>query len=123
MINDKIFIHELKIFCIIGTLPKERKKKQPVLINLEFYAPIKKAAKTDNIKSAIDYQKIVNRITVFVSKSRFYLIETLAEKLASILLKEFALKKIALIIKKPEAIRNAKTVGIKIVRGKKAYKN
>ena len=93
MINDKIFIHELKIFCIIGTLPKERKKKQPVLINLEFYAPIKKAAKTDNIKSAIDYQKIVNRITVFVSKSRFYLIETLAEKLASILLKEFALKK------------------------------
>ena len=90
--NNKIFIEGLKISCIIGTLPRERTRKQKIVIDLEFPASIKRAARRDNLKDALNYKRIAEYVTGFVSKSRFYLIETLAERLASLLLKEFPLK-------------------------------
>ena len=115
---DKIFIQGLGIRCIIGTLPRERGIKQKVVIDLEFPAPVKRAAKRDNVRDALDYQKIAGRTTAFVSKSRFYLIETMAEHLAGTLLLEFKLKNLTLRISKPGAIRNAKNVAVEIFRKK-----
>jgi len=114
--TDKILIHGLKIACIIGTLPRERTKKQPVVIDLEFPAPVRKAAKRDNLRDALNYQKIAEYATTFVSRSRFYLIETLAERLAKNLLLEFKLKNILLRVSKRNAIRNAKSVSVEIFR-------
>ena len=113
---DKIFIEELEILCIIGTLPRERKKKQKIAIDLEFSTLVRKAAKRDNLKDALNYQKIAARASEFVSKSHFYLIETLAERLAKTLLEEFKLKSLTLRISKPNALRNAKNVGVEIRR-------
>jgi FolB domain-containing protein len=116
---DKIFIRELEITCIIGTLPRERKKKQPLVIDLEFHAPIKKAARLDDLRDALNYQKIATFATAFVSRSRFYLLETLAERLTKALLLEFKLRNIALRISKPNAIRNAKNAGVSIFRSRR----
>lgn len=116
--RDKIFIHGLGISCIIGTLPRERKKKQRILIDLEFPAPVRKAARHDALSQTVNYQKLARHATAFVSKSRFYLLETLAERLARTLLREFKLKEIALRISKPRAIRDAKNTGLVIFRGK-----
>ena len=116
--DGKIFIDGLTTRCIIGTLPHERRKKQLVVIDLEFPAPVRQAARKDNLRKALDYQKIAEHATKFVSKSRFQLIETMADRLASFLLKEFPLKSIALKVSKPGAIRNAKNVGVSIERAK-----
>ena len=113
---DKIFIEGLRISCIIGTLPRERKKKQKVVIDLEFPTSVRKAAKRDNLRDALNYQKIAQRTTEFISQSHFYLVETLAEHLAQTLLREFELKGILVRISKPNAIRNAKCVGVEIFR-------
>ena len=113
---DKIFIQGLAIPCIIGTLPQERKKKQFVVIDLEFPAPVKKAAKRDDLRKTLNYQKIAERMTAFVSNSRFYLLETLAERLANMLFRKFKLKNILLRVSKPNAIRNARSVGVEIRR-------
>ncbi|MDD5226959.1 MAG: dihydroneopterin aldolase [Candidatus Omnitrophica bacterium] len=114
--TDTIFIQGLEVFCIIGTLPRERTQKQKIVLNLEFPVQVKRAAKRDDLKDAMNYQKIAGRVTEFASKSRFYLIETLAERLAQILLREFKLKSVTLRVSKPKAIRNAKNVGVEIRR-------
>ncbi|OGX12438.1 MAG: dihydroneopterin aldolase [Omnitrophica bacterium RIFOXYB12_FULL_50_7] len=114
--TDKIFIQNLEVSCVIGTLLRERKKRQKVVIDLEFPAPIRKAARRDDLLDALNYQKIAEHATEFVAKSRFYLLETLAERLAQALLREFKLKSILLHISKPNAIRNAESVGVKIRR-------
>ena len=80
--DGKIFIEGLEVRCIIGTLPRERKKKQKVLIDLEFPAPIKQAARKDDLRKALDYQKIASTAASFVSQSKFHLLETLAERLS-----------------------------------------
>ena len=116
---DKIFIQGLEISCVIGTLARERRKKQKIVIDLEFSTPIKRAARRDHLRDALNYQKIAGRATSFVSKSRFYLLETLAERLAQVLLLEFNLRNIAMRISKPYAIRNAKNTGVAIFRGNK----
>ena len=116
--TDKIFIHGLEIPCIIGTLSRERKKKQRIVIDLEFPAPVRKAARRDDLRDTLNYQKIAERATVFVSKSRFYLLETLAERLAQVLLLGFKLRNIVLRVSKPNAIRNAKNTGVVIFRKK-----
>ncbi len=113
---DKIFIQGLKISCVIGTLPQERKKKQEIVVDLEFPAPIRRAAKRDDLRDALNYQRIAESVSKFVSKSRFHLIETLAERLAQALLREFKLKNITLRISKPNAVRNAKNVWVEIRR-------
>lgn len=113
---DKIFIHDLQIETIIGVLPHERTQKQPILINLEISTDIRPAAKSENVKDAIDYSAIAQRITEFVSQSKFQLLETLAEKIAEIVLTEFNVKQLRLQLSKPQAIANAKSAGVIIER-------
>lgn len=114
--HDKIFIEALKIPCIIGIFDWERKTKQTLLIDLEIATDIRKAAKSDKIQDAVDYKNISKFILAYVTKSRFFLIETLAERLASLLLKTFKLREIRLRVSKPGAIRHSKNVGIEIIR-------
>lgn len=114
--EDKIFLEDLKVPCIIGIFNWERKKTQKVLINLEFPADIRKAARHDDIRSALDYKKISKQTRRFVETSRFFLIETLAEKTAGMILREFPLAWIKVRVSKPGAIRGARNVGVEITR-------
>ena len=113
---DKIFIENLVIPCKIGIFDWERKIKQKIALDLEFPTSVRKAAQKDRIEDATDYKKIAKHTIAFVSKSKFYLVETLAEKLAASLLKTFQMKQIKIRLSKPGALRSAKNVGIEIIR-------
>ena len=114
--RDKIFLENLEVKCRIGIFDWERKIRQKISLDLEFPADIRKAAKRDRIRDTLDYKKIAKETIRFVSSSRFFLIETLAERLAQNLLKKFALPEIKIRLSKPGAIRGAKNVGIEIIR-------
>ena len=113
---DKIFLEGLEVSCRIGIFDWERKVRQKVLIDLEFPAKVRRAARRDRIEDAVDYKKIAKHTIAFVSQSRFHLIETLAERLASSLLQEFRLPQIKIRLAKPGAIRGARNVGVEIIR-------
>ncbi len=114
--NDYIFLTGLKIPCIIGIFEWERKRKQNVIIDLRFPCDIRRASQRDFINDTVDYKKIAKATIAFVEKSRFQLIETLAEQLASLLLENFPLSEIDVSISKPGAIRGSQNVGIRIKR-------
>ena len=88
-------------------------------MDLEFPADIRKAARKDRIKDTADYKKIAKRAIAFAATSQFFLIETMAERLAQILLKEFSLKQIRIRLSKPGALRFSKNVGVEIIRKRK----
>lgn len=113
---DKIFLRELQIDAIIGVLPHERIQPQPVIINLEIATDIRAAAKTETLVDTIDYAAIAQCVTDFVSASKFQLLETLAEKIAELILQKFKVNWLRLEIAKPSALKNAKNVGIIIER-------
>jgi len=83
---------------------------------MRFPTNVRKAASRDHITDATDYKAIAKTTISFVEKSRFQLIETLAERLADHLLDHFKLKNIFLRVSKPGAVRGSQNVGIEITR-------
>ena len=113
---DKVLINNLQVETIIGIFDWEREVKQVVSIDLEMEFDNKKAAKSDDIKDTLDYKKVGKRITAFVEKSKYKLVERLAEQIAKLVLKEFPVSSVTVSLMKPGAMRGSESVGIRITR-------
>jgi dihydroneopterin aldolase len=114
---DIIFLHELKVDTVIGIWEWERKIRQTVVIDLDMSADIRKAAASDSVDDTLNYKLVAKRVQQFVSDSSFQLVETLAEKIAAIVLDEFDVTWVRVRVNKPGAIRGSRDVGVLIERG------
>jgi len=116
---DIVYIRDLRIETIIGIYDWEREVKQTVSLNLEMAHDIRKAAETDDIQYALNYKSIAKRLIDFVEQSEFMLVESMAEEVARIVLKEFSVPWLRLRVSKPGALRSSEDVGVLIERGNK----
>jgi len=116
---DIIFLRNLRIETIIGIFDWERTVKQPVFFDLEMATDIKKAATSDHIDDTLDYKSLSKAVIDFVEKSNFQLVETLAEKVAELIINDFNVPWLRLTLNKKGALRHADDVGIIIERGNK----
>lgn len=114
---DIIYLHGLKVECVIGVWAWERRIKQPITIDLDMAADIRRAARSDELDDTLSYKGVAKRVAAFVGASRFKLVETLAEEVARILLEEFAIPWVRVRVNKSGAVRGARDVGIIIERG------
>ena len=116
---DITFLHGLKISCIIGIWDWERAAKQNVVIDLDMACDVAGAAASDNIKDAVDYKAVAKRMQEFVGNSSYQLVETMAEEVAQLLIREFGLGWVRVRVNKKGAVRGAGDVGVVIERGVK----
>ena len=116
---DIVYIRELEIDAIIGIYDWERETKQTVSIDLEMGCDNTKAAASEDIADALDYKSVAKRLISFVEGSEFLLVETLAERIAAIVLEEFSVPWLRLRLGKPGAVTGSKDVGVIIERGTK----
>ena len=113
---DKVLIKNLQVETIIGIFNWEREVRQVVSIDLEMEFNNKVAAKSDDIEDALDYKKIGKRVSSYVERSKFKLVERLAEQIAKLVLKEFPVASLKVSVTKPGALRGSESVGISITR-------
>jgi D-erythro-7,8-dihydroneopterin triphosphate epimerase len=116
--SDRIFIRDLQVRCIVGVDEQEREEKQDVLVHLTMYTDLRRAGRTDALEDTIDYKALKKQILCVVEKSRFRLIEALAQSIADECLKHHRIEQVRVIVEKPGVLRFARTVGVEIVRGK-----
>ncbi len=114
---DIIYLNDLRIDTVIGIYDWERRITQTVSFDLEMATDIRKAASSDSIEDTLDYKAVAKRLIGFVSESKFQLVETLAEQVASIILNEFHVPWVRVRLNKKGAVRYAGDVGIIIERG------
>ena len=114
---DIIFLHNMKVDAVIGIWDWERKIRQTVEIDLDMAADIRKAAETDDVADTLNYKLVAKRVQSFVAESEFQLVETLAERVAEIVLNEFRVPWVRVRINKTGAVRYAGDVGVIIERG------
>jgi dihydroneopterin aldolase len=117
---DIVFIRDLKVDTLVGIYDWERRLRQHVILDLDMGTDIAKAAKTDHIDDTLDYKAVSKRVMQFVRESEFQLVETLAEKVAGIVMQEFGVKWVKVTLHKPGAVSGTKSVGIIIERGTRA---
>jgi dihydroneopterin aldolase len=119
---DKLFLHELRVEAIIGFWEWERRVKQIVSIDLEVATDAKAAARVDAVEGALNYERLSQRVLEFVGASEFKLVETLAEAIAEIAVKEFGAPWVKVSVAKPGAIPRARDVGVVIERQPADYR-
>ena len=116
---DIVFIRELKVDTVVGIYDLERRIRQNVVLDLDLGTDIAKAAKSDRIGDTLDYKAVAKRVAQFVAGAEFQLVETLAEKVAGIVMQEFGVKWVKVSLHKPGAVSGSKSVGVVIERGVK----
>lgn len=103
--------------AVIGVYDWERRIRQPVVIDLEMGADVARAAASDDVADTLDYKAVSKRVQRFVGESDdCFLVETLAERIAALVLDEFPVPWVRVKLNKVGALRGAKGVGIVIER-------
>ena len=117
---DRVFIRELRADTVIGVYDWERDIRQTVVLDLEMASDNPRAAGSDRIDDALDYAAISTFVLSFIESSEFQLIETMAEEIATLIMREFHVPWLRLRLSKPGAVAQAKDVGVLIERGERA---
>lgn len=114
---DIVSIHDLKVSTVIGAHAWERQIQQTLLVDLDFAVPVTKAALSDQLADAVDYDQVASQVTIWIQQREAHLIETLAEGVATLMRDCFGVSWVKVSVWKPGAIATARRVGVTIVRG------
>ena len=112
--EKKILIKELTLDLKLGYYDFEKNKPQKVKFSLEIDYEDKKPTNDKDIKSIVNYGKVVKLITKLVKNKHYNFLETLAEDVFDELFKDKRIDKISLKIEKLEIMKDCSSVGIQI---------
>jgi len=114
---DTIFLHGLKVECVIGIWEWERRITQTLIFDLDIGFDTTAAARSGAIEETLSYREVAKRVTAYVQETRANLVETLAQGVADILIEEFSAPWCKVRVNKRGAVTDATDVGVVIERG------
>ena len=114
--EKKILIKELILDLKLGYYDFEKEKLQKVKFNLEVDYEDKKPTSDNDIKSIVNYGKLVKLIKKLTKNKHYNFLETLAEDVFDILFKDKRIGKIMLQIEKLEILKDCASVGIQVIK-------
>ena len=114
--KKKVIIKDLLLNFVIGYYSAEKAKKQNVKFNIELNYTDQKNLNDKDIKSIVDYGRIIKVIKNMTKNKHYNFLESLADDLFDEMFKDERIDKIKLKIEKLDAIREAASVGIEITK-------
>jgi len=119
---DRILISELPLLCQVGVTEEERAAPQILVLDLELFLDLSRAAASDVIADTVNYSSVC-AVAEEVARHRPYrLIESLAGELADALLARFPVEQVRILVRKPAALarRGAAFAAVELVRRRNA---
>ncbi len=113
---DAIILRDLRVEVLIGIHKRERHATQTVSIDLDIGLPGTTVFKSDKVADTIDYEQVALKIKALAASGHFRLVETLAERIARLLLEDFGAPWAKISVAKIGILANAKFVGVTIER-------
>ena len=115
---DAILIRDLRVEALIGIHKRERHVVQTLSIDLDIGIPGTAVFSSDRVADTIDYEQVTLRIKALAASGHFRLVETFAERVASLLIADFGAPWVKVSAAKIGILPNAKFVGVSIERRK-----
>jgi|TARA_B100000902_G_C26789199_1_gene658976 dihydroneopterin aldolase len=112
--EKKVLIKELILNLKLGYYDFEKATPQKVKFSLEANYEDKKPTNDKDLKSIVNYAKLVKLIKKLVKNKHYNFLETLAEDVFDELFKDKRIDKISLQIEKLEIMKDCSSVGIQI---------
>lgn len=113
---DIVFVNQLRVETVIGVYDWEKQINQPLLIDLQMHTDIRQAAAGDELRHTVDYAVVCEKVQSLVQSEPLELIETVAERIAAFILREFSVQSVLVRVAKPTAVPAAVSVGVEIRR-------
>ena len=111
----EIHIEQLEVFTRVGVPEEERANPQRLTVSISFWPHQQTSDLADHIERTVNYSTVAEETKNFLRDQSVNLIETLAERLASHLLKNFPIQKLTIELRK-FVLRDAKYVSITVTR-------
>ncbi len=115
---DAIVIRDLRVEALIGIHKRERHVVQTLSIDLEIGIPGTAVFASDKVADTIDYEQVTLRIKALAASGHFRLVETFAERVATLVIGDFGAPWVRVSAAKIGILPNAKFVGVSIERRK-----
>jgi dihydroneopterin aldolase len=100
---DRVALRGLRGYGRHGVLPSERANGQPFLVDVELGLDTRRAAKSDDLADTVDYAGLADQVVALVEGEPVNLIETLAERIATMCLEPAGVEQVQVTVHKPEA--------------------
>jgi 7,8-dihydroneopterin aldolase/epimerase/oxygenase len=113
---DAIVFRDLRVEALIGIHRRERHVTQTLSIDLEIGIPGTTVFASDKVSDTIDYEQAMLGIKALAAAQHYRLVETFAERVASLLIGDFGAPWVKLSVAKMGILPNAKFVGVTIER-------
>tara|TARA_Y100000590_G_scaffold236852_1_gene266582 strand:- start:832 stop:1260 length:429 start_codon:yes stop_codon:yes gene_type:complete len=120
-IKRTVFIKDFIIQEIIGIHEYEKVKKQKIKFNIVIDINQNTIPDEKNIKSIVDYEKITNKLENLAKNKKYNFIESLAEDSFNEIFEDKRIDSVKIKIEKPEAIKNAESVGVEVFKTRNDY--
>ena len=120
-IKRTVFIKDFIIEEIIGIHEHEKIKKQKIKFNVVLGVDQRTIPNERNKKSIVNYEKITNKLEKLVKNKKYNFLESLAEDSFKEIFEDKRINSVTIKIEKPEAIKNAKSVGVEVFKTRKDY--
>lgn len=113
---DTLYIKGLKVPTTIGVHSWEQQIKQTLVIDVKADIDLSQLNDSEDLTKTVDYWQAMQHIKQLLNNHSFKLIETVANKIAALLLAEFAITKVTVVVAKPSVAIDVEQVAISITR-------
>ena len=120
-IKRSILIKDFTINEIIGVHEHEKINKQKIIFNIVIDINQNILPDEKNISSIVDYEKITNKLKSLVKYKNYNFLESLAEDSFKEIFEDNRINSVKIKIEKPDAIENAKSVGVEVFKSRSDY--
>ena len=120
-IRRTVFIKDFIIQEIIGIHEHEKTKKQKIKFNIVVNVNQNTVPDEKDIKSIVDYEKITNKLENLVKNKKYNFLESLAEDSFKEIFEDKRINSVKIKIEKPDAIKNADSVGVEVLKNRSDY--
>ena len=120
-IRRTVFIKDFIIQEIIGIHKHEKTKKQKIKFNIVVNVNQNTVPDEKDIKSIVDYEKITNKLESLVKNKKYNFLESLAEDSFKEIFEDKRINSVKIKIEKPDAIKNADSVGVEVLKNRSDY--
>ena len=120
-IKRTVLIKDFYINEIIGIHKHERINKQKIIFNIVIDVNQNTLPNENNLSSIVDYEKITRKLENLAKNKNYNFLESLAEDSFKEIFKDKRINSIKIKIEKPDAIENAKSVGVEIFKSRSDY--
>tara|TARA_B110000438_G_scaffold215303_1_gene207620 strand:- start:756 stop:1184 length:429 start_codon:yes stop_codon:yes gene_type:complete len=120
-ITRTVLIKDFLVNEIIGIHKHEKIKKQKIIFNVIIDVNQNTLPNDNDLKSIIDYEKITNKLKNLAKNKNYNFLESLAEDSFKKIFEDKRINSVKIKIEKPEAITNAKSVGVEVYKSRSDY--